>query len=253
MTTCVCVALLAAGWSIREERYITPEEGLGYQLGVAGAGAMFLILLYSARKRLPSMATWGLLPNWFRWHMVLGVVGPILVLFHSNFQLGSTNSSVALFSTLLVAGSGLVGRFMYLKVHYGLYGRRAQANELLSALTQAEGKARPLLEVFPEVLEPLAAFESRHTTPPSSALTATWRLLTSGLRVGRLRRRCMGYLDPVLYEERAATRLYIERLRGIVRFTAWERLFRLWHAIHVPLFVMLIATATIHVLAVHMY
>ncbi len=248
-----CLALLVIAWWQRGEDYLRPDQGLGYLLGIDGAAAMLLILAYSARKRVKALASRGSLQEWYRIHMILGIVGPILIILHSNFQLGSANSSIAMVSMLLVAGSGFVGRYIYLKIHYGLYGSRAELKELLLRLTQAESTARPLLEVFPEVLELLAAFEHRHTAPPKSSLSAIWRLLTVGARTKRLRRRCLARLDCVLYDERKATRRYIERLRRVVVFASWERLFRLWHAVHVPLFAMLILTAVVHVLAVHMY
>ena len=248
-----CVALVAGGWGIHEESYIRPDEGLGYQLGIVGAVAMLFILAYSARKRVSTMAAWGSMQQWFHCHMILGVVGPVLILLHANFQLGSANSSVALVSMLLVAGSGVVGRFLYLKIHHGLYGGRAQLRELLLFLTRTQSVTRPLLEVFPEVVELLADFEARHTAPPRSSAGAIWRLLTARLRTNRLRRRCFAHLDLVLWEERRATRLYTNRLHRVVSFTSWERLFRLWHAVHVPLSATLLVTVVLHVIAVHMY
>ena len=44
--------------------------------------------------------------------MGLGIIGPIFILYHCNFQLGAVNSNVALWSMLTVAGSGVVGRFL---------------------------------------------------------------------------------------------------------------------------------------------
>lgn len=248
-----CAALLGTAWRLRGEDYLRADEGLGYALGIAGASGMLLILGYSARKRARALASWGPLPSWFRFHMILGVAAPMLVILHSNFQLGSANSSIALASMLLVAGSGFVGRYIYLKIHHGLYGSRAELKDLMLELTQAQGIARPLLEVFPEVLELLSAFERRYTAPPRSSIAAIWRLLTLGARTKRLKGRCIARLDRVLYDERKATRRYIERLRHVVVFACWERLFRLWHAVHVPLFVMLLITAVVHVLAVHMF
>ena len=68
--------------------------------------------------------------------MVLGVVGPILVLFHANFHLGATNSNVALICMLLVAGSGVIGRYIYTRMHAHLDGSEDTLEEL-----QAVGRA----------------------------------------------------------------------------------------------------------------
>jgi hypothetical protein len=42
-------------------------------------------------------------------------------------------------------------------------------------------------------------------------------------------------------------------VRRVAGFAFYERLFGLWHVLHVPLFVMLLVTAVAHVVAVHRY
>jgi hypothetical protein len=74
---------------------------------------MLLLLLYSVRKRVRWLARFGETRHWFRTHMMLGIVGPVLILYHCNFDLGDLNSKVALYCTLLVAGSGVLGRYLY--------------------------------------------------------------------------------------------------------------------------------------------
>ncbi len=58
------------------------------------------------------------------------MVGPVLILFHANFSLGATNSNVALFSMLLVAGSGVVGRYIYTRLHARLEGHEDTLEQL---------------------------------------------------------------------------------------------------------------------------
>ena len=41
--------------------------------------------------------------------------------------------------------------------------------------------------------------------------------------------------------------------RRVVEFDAFERLFSLWHALHLPLFLMLLVAGFVHVAAVHLY
>jgi hypothetical protein len=247
------LALLALGWWVREERYFDATAGVGYGLGIAGASLMTFLLVYSARKRLGFLRRFGALSRWFRFHMYLGVAGPVAVLFHCNFRLEAINSTIAVASMLLVAGSGFVGRFLYNRIHLGLYGRRAELRELLLELTESRGILRPLLEVFPEVLAVLADFEKRHTAPPAGAFGALLRLCTIGARCRALERRCRSMLPPVLFEERRAAATYVARLRGAASFSAYERLFRLWHALHIPLFYLLVVSVAVHVVAVHLY
>ena len=73
----VCAALLAWGWRVREEVYVSAGFGLGYALGILGTASMLLTLAYSLRKRLGLMRSWGPIPRWFSIHMALGLVGPV--------------------------------------------------------------------------------------------------------------------------------------------------------------------------------
>jgi len=125
-----CALVIYLGWRLPTERYITPDTGLGYILGIVGGSLMLLLLLYSARKRFRWLKFMGSLSKWFEVHMAFGVLGPICILYHSNFSLGATNSNVALFCMLTVASSGLVGRYFYSHIHYGLYGRKMSLGEL---------------------------------------------------------------------------------------------------------------------------
>jgi hypothetical protein len=67
--------------------------------------------------------------------------------------------------------------------------------------------------------------------------------------------------SPVLATERRrltrAARSYIDRrlaaTKRVAEFAGYERLFSLWHALHVPLIFMLIIAAVIHVIAVNIY
>src|SRR3989344_4659459 len=109
----VTVLLLLAVWAVREGRYYEPGDDFGYYLGVVGGVMMLALLLYSLRKHIRFMRNWGATKHWFRLHMILGIAGPTLILFHSTFRVGSLNATVALGCMLLVAGSGVLGRGLY--------------------------------------------------------------------------------------------------------------------------------------------
>ncbi len=46
---------------------------------------------------------------------------------------------------------------------------------------------------------------------------------------------------------------YTLALRQMAAFKVYERLFSKWHVLHLPLFIMMIITAIIHIFAVHLY
>jgi len=45
----------------------------------------------------------------------------------------------------------------------------------------------------------------------------------------------------------------VKLLRRVAQLSFYERLFSLWHLFHLPLFILLVISALVHVLAVHMF
>lgn len=265
----VTVIVLAIGYWFPTQRYLSPESGMGYVLGIVGGVAMLVLLLYPLRKRLRWMSFMGSTKHWFQAHMVLGIVGPVLILYHSNFSLGATNSNVALVCMLLVSGSGLFGRYFYSRIHNGLYGNKATLSEL-----QAESRrirtATNGMVYLPDLMQRIEAEEAkvidrcnRHATLLRPVVAGLWTIqarirlyvyvkralkLASAQRrmpadrQARLNRTAVIYID-----------MRLQTTRRVLEFDAYERLFSLWHVLHLPLFFMLVIAGVVHVVAVHVY
>lgn len=251
-------ALLYDGWLNRDDQLLTAESGMGYALGIIGGAMMLSMLLYSLRKRLRFMRWMGRVKYWFQAHMMLGVLAPTLILYHANFQLGSLNSRVALFCMLTVAGSGLVGRFIYAKIHHGLYGERASVQELSREIEFLHGTIAENTDLSAAVLERLSALEAAVLHRRGGLLATTLRHLAIGGRLRRTRRSVCRQLRESLPRESADAgcrliREHLTRLRRVSELSVYERLFALWHILHVPLFLMMVVTAIVHVFAVHLY
>src|SRR5579872_206404 len=213
----IFMLLLYAGWHFPTERYITPQRGLGYLLGIVGGSMMLLLFLYSARKRVRWLAFLGPTGHWFRFHMVLGLAGPLCILYHSNFHLGATNSNVALISMLTVAGSGVIGRYIYSRIHHGLYGSKATLDDLRSGAEKLHAGSGSVAFV-PELAQRLEAAEAAilaagpHIPVLSLIKPAGVALLTFGLR-WKLRRYVGGALRAAARKSRtvAAQRTRLRR------------------------------------------
>lgn len=255
------LALLVRGWQSRGQPFLSAESGLGYTLGIVGGSMMLLLLLYPLRKRIRLLDGLGRIRHWFRLHMLLGVLGPVCILFHCSFRPGSLNSSVALLCMLLVAGSGLVGRYFYSHIHHGLYGQKATLAELHADAELLQQDLDGRLAQLPALLALLTRFEQRAMEPPASLLHGAWRYLSLGpytwwcyLRFRGLLRRQWTGADPAL-RRRVSRQLgaRLASIRKLTEFHLYERLFALWHVLHVPLFVMLVVSGIVHVFAVHMY
>jgi len=263
------VAILYGGYNFPTEQYLTPQTGAGYALGVIGGSSMLLLLFYPLRKRARVLAFMGTTKRWFQAHMALGVIGPVLILFHSNFSLGAVNSNVALFCMLVVSGSGLFGRYFYAHIHHGLHGRKANLAELKDYAEKLRWVTTNV-EFLPDLVQQIEQEELRILWRSERTMLLA-RPLTGAVGAYLARRRLRRYVSRALRAADAApgtprarreqlhgtARQYIDdRLaatRRVVEFGAFERLFSLWHALHLPLFLMLLIAGIVHVVAVHVY
>jgi hypothetical protein len=253
---------IAFGWWLRDERLWVPDRGFGYALGIAGLTAMVVMLAYPLRKRVRRMRGMGRIGTWFQIHMLLGLFGPLAILYHANFRLGSTNANVALFCALVVAGSGVVGRVLYVRIHAGLDGRRRTLAEMRDELAGIE-RAIADAPGSQEVVERLGRFEQALLDPRAGAWRRGMRRLLgrwSGRRAIRDVRRVLRGASARARDARrgeremlAFARRYVRAVRHVAGFESWERLFALWHVAHLPLSFLLYATAAVHVVAVHLY
>ena len=257
--------VLLYGWTLRDDNYLTAEEGTGYLLGILGGSLMLAILFYPLSKRVTLLTRLIPIRYWFGFHMLLGTVGPAMILFHANFQLGSTNSSVALASMLLSAGSGILGRYFYTRIHNGLYGTRIKFKELKQ---KAENDHAEILKFYAkdEKLSSLMdKMEEMALRPYTGMITSLFHVIYLAVNTPRLKRKVLRLLNKIYQENsenkpvpdsKLVTRLishYMLALRRVAAFRVYERLFSNWHMLHLPLFFMMIMTAVVHIFAVHLY
>ena len=263
--------LICLGFLIRQYDLISPKDGVGYWLGITGGVLMLTLLLYPLRKRIRILHALGPTRFWFRLHMVFGLIGPLLILYHSNFRLGSINSQVALYCMLLVAGSGIIGRHFYARIHRGLYGKKTSLNELQIDLGESVEKSHGLANLMPRLVERLdhmsaqmQGCEITRTLGVGRSLrwTFTHRIVRlSLLWTARSELRAAAKKSEIIAGDykrlsRTASRYirdYTIQVGRVAQFSFYERLFALWHVLHLPIFLMMIISALMHVLAVHMY
>ncbi|MEM6707987.1 MAG: hypothetical protein AAF648_04315 [Pseudomonadota bacterium] len=272
--TCACVAtlvLLWFGWQGREARPISAEYGIGYALGILSVLCMLTLLVFPLRKRLKFLTFLGPIKDWFRRHQQLGMVATLLALFHCNFQVGSPNSQIALVSTLLIASSGLIGRFLYRRFNRQLNGRRTDLRSAKRALADERFPDNRLLRCLPLLKQRVQRFDdlvldSSHTLRRSLATAWTIRrrarreqsVLMHFFRQQLTRE---GERQPLIdqHQDRLGWAMerylyvHMQRVVMIAELQAFERIFSLWHIVHVTCFVLLIFSVTLHVIAVHVY
>lgn len=263
--------LVGSAWAISHWGGYAAGSNMGYNLGLAGGIMMLLLFLYPLRKHVRSMHRFGPAKYWFALHMALGIFGPLFILAHSRFHVGSINAGIALTCMLLVAGSGIIGRFIYTHIHHGLYGRRASLDELRELSGMHSKEVQSKLAFAPGVEHALKDFESALAVQSPNPVKSAWVFLTLWWRGRIVYARCARELarlyqahavergwDRAKYRRRLGAarklvRAYLQGVQRVAQFKTYERLFSLWHVLHVPFVYMMVFSAIAHVVAVHMY
>lgn len=144
----------------------TAGSGLGYGLGIAGTSLMALTALYPLHSRLGLFRRVAKTKLWLSAHIFAGILGPVLVTYHTMLKLDRW-PSLAFWLMWLVVFSGAIGRHVYtwLRRAHGLAGfegdkletdRRKLTDEL--GATRGHTQLIRVLELAPSAAAPARAF-----------------------------------------------------------------------------------------------
>jgi len=174
-------------------------------------------------------------------------------------------------SMLVVAASGIAGRFIYVRIHHGLSGAHWTLAELQTLIGASDAQVHSRLAFAPGVEQRLHAFQQLLARKEANAIQRTAVFLTAALRARLVRSHCRRELMIALKARAAAarwdrsqyqralvksTRLvddYLDAVQRAAQLAVYERIFSWWHILHLPLVWLLVLSAVTHVVAVHVY
>jgi len=228
-----------------------PTGLVGQGLGIVGSAMITVgVVGYTLRKRVAALARLGALSTWLKLHIFLCTLGPFLVLLHTTFKFGGI-VSIAFWSMAIVVASGVLGRYVYVRIPKTLNGRflgLEAVRERVAQLSGAIARQSGLTEA--EVDAVLAA---RDASPPRSGLLpAVAFALVEDVRGRRHVHSVYAYLrSRGVSRDVRRTVMALAREQRSLRQQAlflipFQRLFRYWHVIHLPL-----ATVMFLILGVH--
>ena len=231
-------------------KLLRPSGSIGQALGLAGLVLMFVPMLYAVRKKWKRLSRAGSMKTWLEVHIFAGIVGPVFVTFHTSFKFNGI-VSVAYWMMVIVASSGFVGRYLYVRIPRSLRGTELTLGELQQ---RAEEVKTQLANsgLAASLLARIALLEE-HSRP--SEAPASWIVslavgdLVLKARLWQLRRE---FVAAGAHPERTAAvvALIQERallLRRLALLGKTKKLFDLWHVFHQPLVYFLFAIVLLHV------
>ena len=235
--------------------FLKPSGWIGQSAGLV-AFALFLFLwLYPIRKRIKGAPFLGPVPRWLDAHIVAGALVPFAAALHAGFRFtGLIGLGYA--SMLVVALSGLVGRYVYLRIPRGRAGLEltreqasAERREILGELVDSTGlDPRQLVDLLRPVPVPAAAGVLRTFVclmrDDLDRRRAIRKLLSRcGVQRAKQGRARLRLVATLARREMALA----QQVRAL---DATSRVFRLWHAFHLPFAIMAFLAVTVHVVVV---
>jgi len=240
---------------------LRPSGRVGHLLGIVGAGMIVTgVMLYSGRKRVPFLKGRGPIRTWLNMHIYLCLVGPVLISLHTALKLRGLGV-YSYWSMMIVAGSGIVGRWLYQQFPRTIKGQEMTLDEIRAE--QGEVRARltgefALSAGFLAEVDALAEESVRRIRGGSGdSLLALPALLVDDalrpFRLAKLRRRLQKERHLARREAHALLALIgrqVATVRRIAFLGTFRRLFTYWHVTHLIFFVAMFALLVLHVATV---
>jgi thioredoxin reductase/NAD-dependent dihydropyrimidine dehydrogenase PreA subunit len=232
--------------------FLKPAGVWGHGVGIAATLFMLSNFLYAARKRWGWLKGVSSIRTWLTWHMFVGFMSPVVILFHAAFQSNNLVATSTYSSLLVVVGTGIIGRYIFGLVPSGAGGNSDLAS-LKSELERQRGILVPLIRSWaPERALKLEQMVARASEPPPEGASLMWHLMTTPfagigrrLRLANARR---WFSDHDQFAAFRYTYLDLLTLRTQVGFyRGLKRFLSVWRLLHVILAVLLGGIIAIHV------
>ena len=230
-----------------------PTGFWGHGYGIIGTGMIAVgVVGYMARKRFRWLHRAGALRHWLQVHIFLCTLGPYLVLLHTTFKFGGV-VSIAFWSMAVVVVSGVFGRYVYAHIPKTVQGGFLGLEAIRDRITELGEELRGRADLVTEELVRVASAEPalpEGTPGLAGAMVLALRSdLQSRRHHRRLRRTLRGSALPGPVQ-RDILRLSRERHRlrqQVLVVRPFQRLFRYWHVVHLPLALTMAVVVVVHV------
>lgn len=236
-----------------------PSKGIWHQIGWTGSFMMVVMMLYSVRKRVSFLSSIGHMRHWLSAHMFLGIIGPLLVTFHTTFKFhGLIATSFWCMITTMVFG--ILGRYIYIQIPRNITGAELGVKEIdgmVERLNAELGKHLSEAKVASLMKEITTADDAAEKFGALRALLFMMKTdIVNRFKIRSLRRtlKAQYTLKPAVREEVLG---HFKRKAALIRkknfLTTSHRLLHYWHVLHVPLAIVMFIIMFLHVIVYYVF
>ena len=226
-----------------------PSGLIGQGLGIAGTLMMLVgVVSYMIRKRWSFLERFGKLRSWLTFHIFLCTLGPFLVLLHTTFKFGNI-ASISFWSMAVVVGSGVFGRYVYVRIPKTVNGQFLTPQVIQLAHTNLVKKLSGITKLPQESVASLANVAK----PSNRIVKAVFQSIGFEMKKRKLR----GYFERRLREmgiddavRKTAVPLLMDNAQLQMRAKLMQpfvRAFGYWHVLHIPLALVMLVALIIHI------
>ena len=219
---------------------------IGHGLGILGSFMIILLLLYSLRKRMNVLQRAGELRIWLRYHIFLGVAGPILITLHTAFKVGGL-VAVSYWSMVAVALSGFIGRYLYQQLPRNVLGETLAVEEIEArneALLVELSTRFGMDDRAASLLEDIALRKLEHRSAPVALILLPF---LNGILARQLQRWALRYAEGDRAAAAKLAKTWALQTRRLRLFDLIRDLFHFWHVFHKPFAFIMIIVMIVHV------
>ncbi len=222
----------------------------GHGVGVVATAVMLSNFLLPLRKHWRRLKGRKPIRHWLTFHVFVGIMSPLVILFHAAFGLNNMVATLCYASLVCVVGTGLLGRFIYGLVPVA-GDRYLEITELRSRIEQIQGSLNPLLAKVrkPQNIHWLLRVAATAVPEGAGTLRAMASFPLDVVRIRIALRRCrslFGNRDDYREFGRMIVRL-LRLNRQVAVFRTAKSLMNHWRPIHVILAIFLLLVIAAHI------
>jgi hypothetical protein len=247
-----------------KHEFLKPSGVIGLHVGMVAVAMFLIVYLYAVRKIWPWLGRQGSARHWLDFHVLLGITAPILVTFHSAFKFSGL-AGVAFWLMVIVAISGIVGRYIYAQIPRSLGFAEVSLKEANEQSGKLAEQLKGLGILSPREVDSLVRLPNLQQSESMSLLSALWKMMVFDMefpiRIMRLRqkmlwshRRTMSLVglrrteNAKLEAAIATAREQVVLAKKILFLSKTHQMLHLWHLIHRPFSYSFALLASIHVI-----
>jgi hypothetical protein len=234
-----------------DDNTLKPSGLIGHGLGIIGTLCILTgVTSYMVRKRSRSLSRLGTMKSWLEFHIFLCTLGPVLILYHTSFKFGGI-VAISFWSMTAVVFSGVIGRFIYIRIPRTIEGRELSLNEIRGMKSDIVGTIRNVYLIDED------SFASIAESIGATAQFEQGDYFTRSFRRYLHNRETISQVRDTLKRNKLSKHEYKAILslikgemnlnRKIEQLDTMKKLFENWHVAHLPFAIIMLVIVMIHV------